>query len=134
MEPAHLNFLYRHGLTYQLEALGRVHPVAAEIPLAPATNSEKYMYTSQDFKIGAEKVDRLEEQLKESQQHTATLLEKLISGIHSTIQTALQRPPTRSVSTPTQNSGVKRKRNTDEITPVVEKRPIDPSSRSYYGD
>ncbi|KAL9626236.1 MAG: hypothetical protein Q9204_007467, partial [Flavoplaca sp. TL-2023a] len=117
MEPARLSFLYRHGLTYQLEALGRVHPVAAETPSAPATNSEKYMYTSKDFKILAEKVDRLEEQLKESQQQTAALMEKLVGGIHSTIQTALARPPTGSVSTPAHNSGVKRKRNTDEITP-----------------
>lgn len=122
------------GCPDQLEGLGRVHPVAAEIPSAPATSSEKYMYTSKDFKILAEKVDRLEEQLKESQQQTAALMEKLVGGIHSTIQTALERPPTGSVSTPAHNSGVKRKRNTAEVTPVVEKRPIDPSSRNYYGD
>ncbi|KAL8875381.1 MAG: hypothetical protein Q9192_009054 [Flavoplaca navasiana] len=122
------------GCPDQLEALGRVHPVAAEVPSAPATNSEKYMYTSKGIKILAEKVDRLEEQLKESQQQTAALMVKLVGGIHSTIQTALERPRTGSVSTPAQNSGVKRKRNTDEVTPVVEKRRIDPSSRNYYGD
>ncbi|KAL8878540.1 MAG: hypothetical protein Q9198_003670 [Flavoplaca austrocitrina] len=94
----------------------------------------EYMYTGKDFKILAEKVDRLEEQLKEWQQQTAALMEKLVGGIHSTIQTALERRPTGSVSTPAHYSGVKRKRNTDEITPVVEKRPIDPSSRNYYGD
>ncbi|KAL9024131.1 MAG: hypothetical protein Q9180_007989, partial [Flavoplaca navasiana] len=118
----------------QLEALGLVHPVATKMPSAPTINCEKYMYTSKDFKILAGKVDRLEEQLKESQQQTAALMEKLVGGIHSTIQKALERPSTGSVSTPTQNSGVKWKRNTDEITPVVGKRPIDPSSRNYYGD
>ncbi|KAL8890041.1 MAG: hypothetical protein Q9215_002773 [Flavoplaca cf. flavocitrina] len=133
MEPARLSFLYRHGLTYQLEAIGRVHPVGAEMPSAPATNSEKYMYTSKDFKILAEKVDRVEEQLKESQQQTAALMEKLVGEIHSTIQTALERRPTGSVSTPAHSSGVKRKRNTDEVS-LVEKRAIDPSSRNYYGD
>ena len=121
------------GYPDQLEALGRVHPVGAEMPSAPATNSEKYMYTSKDFKILAEKVDRLEEQLKES---SAVFMEKLVRGIHSTIQTALERRPTGSASTPAHinNSGVKRKRNTNEVSPVVEKRPVDPSSRNYYGD
>ena len=111
------------GCPDQLEALGRVHPVAVEMPSAPATNPEKYRYTSKDFKILAEKVDRPEEQLKESQQQTAALMEKLVGGIHNTIQTALERRPTGSVSTTAHinNSGVKRKRNTDVVSPVVEK-------------
>lgn len=119
----------------QLQVLGCVLPVPVDVPTAVASNSGLYTYTSKDFRMLSEKVDRLEEQLKESQQQTALLMEKLVGGIHSTIQSALDVPRSAtSISTPAQNSGVKRKRKPDETTPVVEKRPIDPNSRNYYGD
>lgn len=119
----------------KLQVLGCVHRVPAEVPTAVASNSGLYTYTSKDFRMLSEKVDRVEEQLKESQQQTAALIEKVVGGIHSTIQSALDvaRSAT-SISTPVQNSDVKRKPKTDETTPVVEKHRIDPNSRNYYGD
>ncbi|KAI4240250.1 MAG: hypothetical protein L6R42_011563, partial [Xanthoria sp. 1 TBL-2021] len=118
-----------------LQLLGCVLRVLADVPTAVASNSGLYTYSSKDFRILSEKVDRVEEQLKESPQQRAALIEKLVGGIHSTIQSALDvsRSAT-SISTPVQNSGMKRKRKTDETTPVVEKRRIDPNSRKYYGD
>ncbi|KAL8771261.1 MAG: hypothetical protein Q9209_003166 [Squamulea sp. 1 TL-2023] len=133
VDCAHLNFMYRHGLRYQLQVLGAVHPVAAETPTAAAKDIGQHHYTSRDFKMLAEKVDHLEKQLKESQEQTARLIEKLVGGIHTTIQSALE-APRYSISTPAQHSGVKRKRRTEEVTPIVEQRPIDPNSRNYYGD
>ncbi|KAL8848242.1 MAG: hypothetical protein Q9221_006715 [Calogaya cf. arnoldii] len=133
MEHARLNFMYRHGLAYQLQALDCVLPAPVDVPTAVASNSGQYTYTSKDFRMLAEKVDRLEEQLKESQRQTAELMENLVGGLHNRFQSVFEVPHT-SISTPAQNSGVKRKRKTEEATPVVEKRPVDPNSRNYYGD
>ncbi|KAL8991952.1 MAG: hypothetical protein Q9169_007501, partial [Polycauliona sp. 2 TL-2023] len=69
----------------QLQVLGCVLRVPAETPRAIAANPGQYSYTSKDFRMLADKVDRLEEQLKESQRQTAELLEKLVGGLHSTI-------------------------------------------------
>ncbi|KAL8755366.1 MAG: hypothetical protein Q9199_003685 [Rusavskia elegans] len=114
MEHARLSFLYR--LAYQLQVLGCVHPVPADVPTAVASNSGLYTYTSKDFRMLSEKVDRVEEQLKESPQQRAALIEKLVGGIHSTVQSApdVARSAT-SMSTPVQNSDVKRKRKPTKL-------------------
>ncbi|KAL8669271.1 MAG: hypothetical protein Q9168_006133 [Polycauliona sp. 1 TL-2023] len=119
---------------WSLQVLGCVLPVPAETPRAIAANPGQYSYTSKDFRMLADKVDHLEEQLKESQKQTAALLEKMVGGIHNTIQNALETPRTGTITTPVQHSGVKRKRRSEELAPMVATRPMDPNSRNYYGD
>ncbi|KAL8992969.1 MAG: hypothetical protein Q9169_006691 [Polycauliona sp. 2 TL-2023] len=68
-EHARLSFLYRYGLAHQLQVLRYVLRVPAKTPKAIAANPGQYTYTSKDFRMLADKVDRLEEQLKESQKH-----------------------------------------------------------------
>ncbi|KAL8734564.1 MAG: hypothetical protein Q9166_001464 [cf. Caloplaca sp. 2 TL-2023] len=107
----------------------------AESTTDMTSNAEPHYHTSRDFKMLAEKVDRLERQLKESHEQTAALMQTLVGGIHATIKAALDPARTGAMATtPAQNSSMKRKRRTEEVTPVVERRTVDPASRNYYGD